>query len=79
MKGIIEVLDKSPKVSVVKSVKQLGRLINLAAIPQVKILKRTPNQDFKKKLNYDTHYGKRHNRFHEDNDKEESKSCIFLS
>ena len=37
MRGIIEVLDRSPqpKVNVVKSVKEIGRLINQAATPTV--------------------------------------------
>jgi hypothetical protein len=37
MRGTIEVRDKKPKIPVVKSVKELGRLINQAAIPQAKV------------------------------------------
>ena len=36
MRGVIEVRDRRPKIPVVKSVKELGRLINQAAIPQAK-------------------------------------------
>lgn len=42
MRGLIEVFDVKPKIPVVKNIKQLGQLINQAAIPQVKEVKTTP-------------------------------------
>lgn len=56
MRGQIEVVDHCPQVSVVKSVKEVGRLINLAAIPTPKLPK-SPTEDFSKKLKYEQHYG----------------------
>ena len=42
MRGVIEVFDVKPHIPVVKSLKQLGQLINQAAIPQAKEPKKTP-------------------------------------
>ena len=84
MRGIVEVLDKTPqkKVNVVKSVKEIAKLVNMAATPTVKTVK----QDYTKQLNYEQHYGKqensvytesRYNRFQSRPVPEETKSCIF--
>ena len=55
MRGKIDVIEKKPDQmpSVVKSVKQINRLVCSAAAPQ--IIKTTP--DYSKTLNYETHYG----------------------
>ena len=72
MRGIIDVVEKNtiPKVNVVKSVKEIGRLINQAAIPTAKIKK----EDYNKNQNYEEHYGQRENRFI---NKPIEQSCIF--
>lgn len=56
MRGRIEVVDHRPnKVQVVKSVKEIGKLINLAATPAPKKVRYI--EEFSKKLNYEQHYG----------------------
>ena len=41
MRGIVEVLDQTPqpKINVVKSVKEIAKLVNMAATPTVKTVK----------------------------------------
>lgn len=56
MRGRIEVVDHRPnKVQVVKNVKEIGKLINLAATPAPKKVKYI--EEFTKNMKYEQHYG----------------------